>query len=444
MPADGPAALNALTIDEPALAAMRPSAFTPGRDTPAADAAVHAALTQDFPRIRALLADAYYLDRLGSAIFYRMPWLLGLGKDLSSLNVVELGCGRGLKAIPWSRLVRSYLGVDLDPDVIGFARNAAKETRRDNLEFHAGNAADAVRDPARFGITGRIDVIVLYAVLEHLTPPERKGVLGLCREVLQDGGMTVFCETPNRLIPHDGHSTYLHFFQTLPPEIALEYVKRSPRPDAVKAVTDEESLYRWGQGASFHEFDLWMADAAGRLPGILADGWSHWPICDEPLRRDELALNEYLDANGPLAPPAFARFWLDAVFDGAAPPGSMPPVPWVPAPEELHNASLFRDRRYHVPDTLVVNPGGQAAFGLRGGSPVLLLDLAQSEGEVALEDGTGSTLAVLDVAALRTARLPRWHGGCAVDLSTFAPLGRLVLRPEGAGSRAVSPGVLVR
>lgn len=70
----------------------------------------------------------------------------------------------------------------------------------------------------------------------------------------------------------DGHSTSLHFFQTLPPEIALEYIKRSPRADAVATVSDEESLYRWGQGASYHEFELWMADAAGKLPGILADG----------------------------------------------------------------------------------------------------------------------------------------------------------------------------
>lgn len=436
--------MDALTTNEAALQAMRPSAFTPGRVTPDADAVVHAALTEDFLRIRALLPDAYYLDRLGSAIFYRMPWLLGLGQDLSTLNVVELGCGRGLKAIPWSRLVHSYLGVDLDPEVIEFARRAAREAGRQNLEFHAGNAADVVRNPGRFGIAGRIDMIVLYAVLEHLTPPERKGVLGLCREVLRDGGLVVLCETPNRLIPHDGHSTFLHFFQALPPEMALEYVKRSDRADAVTAVKDEESLYRWGQGASYHEFDLWMSDEGGKLPGILADGWSHWPMCDETLRRDELWLNEYLEAHGPLAPPAFARYWLDAVFDGKSRAGSTPPPPWVATPERLHNATLFHDRRYHVPDTLVVNPGGQAAFGLRGGSPVLMLNLEQSEGEVALDDVLGSTLTVLDVAALRAARFPRWHGSCAIDLSAYAPLGELVLRPANASSRAVSTGIIVR
>ena len=64
------------------------------------------------------------------------------------------------------------------------------------------------------------------------------------------------CETPNRLIPHDGHSSFLHFFQTLPAELALAYITRSPRADAqavAEAAGDrEEALYRFGQGASYH------------------------------------------------------------------------------------------------------------------------------------------------------------------------------------------------
>jgi hypothetical protein len=51
---------------------------------------------------------------------------------------------------------------------------------------------------------------------------------------------------------------------------------------------------------------------------------------------------------------------------------------------------------------------------------------------------------VLDVAALRAARFPRWHGSCAIDLSAYAPLGEVVLRPANASSRAVSTGIIVR
>jgi SAM-dependent methyltransferase len=439
--------MDLLTLDETALEAMRPSALTPGRAAPEADAAVRAALLEDFPRIRPMLRpDPYYLDRLGSAIFYRMPWLLGLGRDLSRLNAVELGCGPGLKAIPWSRLFRSYLGLDLDPEVIGFARRAAQAAGRRNLEFHAGNAADAVRDPRRFGMTGRIDVVVLYAVLEHLLPAERRQVLGLCREVLQEGGLVVLCETPNRLIPHDGHSSLLHFFQSLPPEIALEYMARSPRPGAAAAVAPgEAALYRFGQGASYHEFELWLAGAEGRLPGILSDGWSHWPLCDEPLRRDELWLNDYLEAHGPLAPPAFARFWLDAVFDGTAPAGATPAPPRLAEPEPLADAAVYRGRRFHEPDSVVVNAGGELRLSLAGaGAATLLLDLAQSAGEVALVDPAGRALTVLDVGLLRRSRFPRWHGSCAIDLSPFLPAREIVVRPVFAGSVAVSTGLVLR
>jgi 2-polyprenyl-3-methyl-5-hydroxy-6-metoxy-1,4-benzoquinol methylase len=437
--------LNCLTIDEVALSSLRPSAFTPGNATQETDSLVHASLMEDFPRIRALLPEAYFLDRLGSAIFYRMPWLLSLGRDLSKMNVLELGCGRGLKAIPWSRLFGSYVGVDLDFEVINFARRAAAATKRLNLQFHASNAVEAARDPKRFGIVGRIEMVVLYAVMEHLTPAERKLVLGLCQEVLQDGGMLLIAETPNRLIPHDSHSTHLHFFQTLPPEIALEYAKRSPRPGIADAlIGGEEALYRFGQGVSYHEFELWMARRDGKLPAIVSDGWSHWPICDEPLRRDELWLNEYLDAHGPLAPSAFARYWLDAVFDGVGLSGSSPNTPRLARPQQLCDAYVYPDRRFYAPDTIVVQSGGCVTFDLGGGNPTLLLDLAQSVGEITVEDSRGNTMTTLDVEALQAARFPRWHNGCAINLSAFGPLDEIILRPETGRATAVSTGVLVR
>lgn len=237
----------------------------------------------------------------------------------------------------------------------------------------------------------------------------------------------------------------MHFFQTLPPEIALEYVLRSPRRGAAETVAQgEEALYRYGQAASYHEFELWMAAPDGKLPGILSDGWSHWPISDEPLRRDELHLNEYLDAHGPLAPAAFARYWLDAIFDGAAAPGSAPKAPWLSLPQQLHGAYVHQDRRFYIPDTLVVNSGGHAKFDLCGGNATLLLDLAQSSGDIVVEDSLGTALAVFHVAALRAARFPRWHQSCAIDLSAFGGLGEVSLRSSGAKSTIVSTGVLVR
>lgn len=441
--------MDLLTLDDTALGAMRPSSFKLGASTAesaAIDMIVQTALAEDFPIVRSQIPSSYFLDRLGSAIFYRIPWLMSLPYDLSRMNALELGCGRGLKALPWSRLFHSYVGVDLDPEAICLARSLAREARRTNLQFYACNATEVVRDPERFGLGGRVDVVILYAVIEHLIPSERRQIISFCRELLQEGGLLVVCETPNRLIPHDGHSTGLHFFQSLPPEIALQYGARAPRTDAVKAAASgEEALYRFGQGASYHEFELWLAGLDGKLPGIVTDGWSHWPIFDEPLRRDELWLLEYLDAHGPLAAPAFARYWIDAVFDFSRPPGETPGKLRVVRPRDLTNATIFTDRRFYQPDTLVCHAPGSATFSLAGlTAPTVLLDVERSTGEIALEDATGRVLALLSVDELRCSRFPRWHSGSAVDLTAFGPIGALTIRPAYAGSCAVCTGVIAR
>ena len=106
----------------------------------------------------------------------------------------------------------------------------------------------------------------------------------------------LIAETPNRLIPHDGHSTSLHFFQSLPTELAIAYIDRSPRQDAkavASAADPVEALYRFGMGASYHEFELYFSGADGKTPSIVSDGWDFWQAFDEPIRRDELALADY-------------------------------------------------------------------------------------------------------------------------------------------------------
>ncbi len=430
--------MTLIEISEASVRNMRPSVLAPGKEMNQIDDIVARSLSDDFLGIRGLLPEEYSISRIGSAIYYRLPWLISSGRDFSQLNALELGCGRGLKAIPWSRIFRSYIGVDLDKDAISFARKAAKETQKENLNFYAGNASDVVKNPRLFGVDGKVDVVIAYASLEHMTPVERKEVLGLSREVLQDGGALIVSETPNRLIPHDGHSTFLHFFQSLPTEIALEYVKRSPREWAVKYTeAGEEALYRFGQGLSYHEFDLWLSGGE-KLPGIITDGWSPWALSDEPPRRDELWLNDYLDANGSLAPPAFGRYWIDAVFDGLAEEAATPEVPRLIPPREIS----FADRKYWTldigvydfPDAMHLEPNGTCS---------ILIDLNLSRGAIAVEH-RGGHLCTVEIDTVKSARLPKWHTWCAIDLSAFGHINEISLRPADHVSRLVSAGILVR
>ncbi len=128
-------------LPDETIAALRPSAFAPGaRGMAEVDALVAESFRRDLPAIEALMPEPYYLDRLSSAIFYRLPYLRSLGRDLSAMNVLELGCGRGLKAIPWSRVFRRYWGADLDEPSVALGRRLVRPSEPSRTGSSAGDA----------------------------------------------------------------------------------------------------------------------------------------------------------------------------------------------------------------------------------------------------------------------------------------------------------------
>ena len=60
---------------------LRPSAFAPGANMLRVDELVATSLRQDLTVVEALIKDPYYLDRLVSSIFYRLPHLNSLRRD---------------------------------------------------------------------------------------------------------------------------------------------------------------------------------------------------------------------------------------------------------------------------------------------------------------------------------------------------------------------------
>ncbi len=428
-------------ISDQAIRSLRPSLFNVGPARHAdVDDLVRESFAHDLRRIEEIMPEAYYLDRLSSAIFYRIPYLHSIGRDLSRMNVLELGCGRGLKAIPWSRLFHRYWGADLDVPSIELGRRLVSATSRPNVELIVANAVDVMRNPQTFGINDRIDCVVMYAVLEHLTLDERRFVLEAVRELLDEDGLLIICETPNRLIPHDGHSTFLHFFQTLPTDLALQYIGRSPRTDAqaiASASGDRtEALYRFGQGASYHEFELFLANAEGVLPAIRIDGWSAWPAFDEAIRRDEVALADYFRQHGGIAHPAFARYWLEIVFDFGLSRALAPRAPTVLSAEPLRSPTHVARPQCWTLDLDVYAGDAAASYTLGASQPRFLqIDLAESAGAFGVFDASGAQLAEFEVAEIERARYKRWHSRCVFDLSSIAQTQQLVIRPSSPQSR---------
>ena len=113
---------------------------------------------------------------------FRLMGLKGQDQD-----VLEVGCGAGYGAVLLSRLrPRSYVGIDLMPEMIDVAR---RQPGLANAEFLVMDAADMSRFPDRSK-----DVVVIFDILHHV--PEWRQVVRECHRVLKVGGK-LFLEEPS-------------------------------------------------------------------------------------------------------------------------------------------------------------------------------------------------------------------------------------------------------
>jgi 2-polyprenyl-3-methyl-5-hydroxy-6-metoxy-1,4-benzoquinol methylase len=246
-----------------------------------------------------------------------IPWIEQT-VPLAGKTVLEYGCGNAAVSCAFAQRAGRVIGLDIDSGWIDLGNEEIRKRGLKNveLELHpTGSILDAVA--AR---RGQIDVILLYAVLEHLTVPERLAVLRLAREVVNPDGAIVVCETPNRLIYFDHHTARMPFFHLLPDELAVEYYPRSERDD-FKAAIDEaagrgheaalEAIARWGRGVSFHEFEVVFGDLSKH---VIASSYDPILFGERPVHPDEVILARYLERWRADLAPAWSRYWLDLIL----------------------------------------------------------------------------------------------------------------------------------
>jgi ubiquinone/menaquinone biosynthesis C-methylase UbiE len=157
-----------------------------------------------------------------------LPWVEQT-VPLSGRTVLEYGCGAGSVSCAVAPRAGKLIGLDIDPALVEVGSIRAAEMGFDNVElvvYPVEEIFDALR--AR---KGDVDVLLLYAVLEHMTVSERLTLLSIAREVLAPDGVIVVCETPNRLTYFDFHTAQIPFFHLLPDDLAVEYYANSSRVD---------------------------------------------------------------------------------------------------------------------------------------------------------------------------------------------------------------------
>ncbi len=256
-----------------------------------------------------------------------MPWLRAAVPDLSGLTVLEVGCGTGIATVPIALASHRVVAFDIDARSLAAARRRCALFGISNVELlHRDKTwIDAYADDPRSVTPEPVDLIFCYALLEHLTPPERLTFLAGAWRHLRPGGHLVIVECPNRLSSFDWHTGKQPFSDWLPDDLLMTWygryssapvnpVVRAPSIAAATAM-GPELLYRNGRGVSFHEFELSIGLKNLR---VTAGSTADWPLNRgvypgaDPAWEEAVATK--LAAMEPPVPREFARQCLDLVL----------------------------------------------------------------------------------------------------------------------------------
>lgn len=221
-----------------------------------------------FPATRATFG-----PRSHQAVAFSLPYLTETLGDLRDKTVLEVGCGSGAKSLALAPHTGRYIGIDIDAEAIAQAQ-ASATLINSRAEFVTMNA-DAV---AGVVAQAQPDVIVLYAILEHLTPDERAALFTALWEGLPDHGAIYIGEAPNRLNMIDFHSSQLPYFSMIPPWLAEQTYRHSKRREWIDRVEQEDSvwlgLHRRGQPFSVHDLLPTFGSFSAMNRHVVADNFS--------------------------------------------------------------------------------------------------------------------------------------------------------------------------
>lgn len=438
-------------ISDAQIAALAPSLFSARSYAPGTDELIRQKFLEIYKPFRDQGMNSFDLARIASALFYYRPMLAELLQPAKNKVVVEIGSGWGLEALAWADLFASYVGIEITPHAAETSQRDFREHGLKNARAIAGNAEAVLQQSKQFGID-QVDVLILYAVLEHLTLPERKSILQLAQEIYLAGGAVLIAESPNRLSAYDAHSFQLPFVEWLPVELLSEYVHKSPREDLKELLSQatpekrHETLYRLGRGISFLEFECFWDRLPLESVRFVNDGYSAELLNLEPYRREEWQLLNFCAENGIDVHRIFSRYWIEGIFYARGGSQSQESAIYLP-PVQTSAGPPWCGRGVAQLDEMILaaNTGDilqVANSGAEGRDVVVLLGAERSFGTLKIEGRTALKTSELDLASIRKCQLPAWHNRSAV------PLGRVESEPmrlqvAGPYGQLASQGILL-
>ena len=265
------------------------------------------------------IAEIVFL-RYNQTLRHVLPWV-SKHIDLKPAKVIEIGCGTGCSTAAFTHTVEHIDGYDIDESAILGAQKRMEVFGFKNYSFHLITAENLIMNLLKNNSDGS-DLILLYAVLEHMTPDECINTIKTCWRLLRPKGLLVVTETPNRLTYSDKHTSLLPFFQMLPHDLCLKYYHNSPRDVFVesmernvanKSIKDATlRLNRWGRGISYHEFEIALGDAYKN--NLVAQGFEDEILSWFGVTKEEELLRMFMEDLKLEIPIGFTRECLNLIY----------------------------------------------------------------------------------------------------------------------------------
>jgi protein-L-isoaspartate O-methyltransferase len=102
---------------------------------------------------------------------YAVPWVARVA-TLAGRELVEIGCGTGWSTAAFARLAGYVHAYDIDPPFVDGAVTRARVLRLTNVAFHAVPAVQLLAEIRRRHQANSVDLVLLFALLEHCTTVE--------------------------------------------------------------------------------------------------------------------------------------------------------------------------------------------------------------------------------------------------------------------------------
>ena len=261
--------------------------------------------------------DANVFGRYNNAMRHVVPWV-SKQMDLRNRAVVEIGCGTGSSTAAFAHFADRIDAFDIDGKAVAAAQKRMEILGLKNVAFHLTTPENLLKSIERKIDT--VDIILLFAVLEHMTINERHETILHCWDMLPEDGLLAVVETPNLLRYFDAHTSAMPFFHLLDSELCARYAVKSPRAGfgedfAGEDMSHEEThlkMARWGRGVSYHDFELTIGD--GYASHIVSNGYEPEILSWFGVTIEEDVLRYYVHEKKLGIPPAFMRGVLNFIL----------------------------------------------------------------------------------------------------------------------------------